>query len=478
MQYLITPLLEVLNPTNTVSRNRLLSFAIGNMEAEIYNCLIAKHVYYNNQGKLHEGGWFYSTVMDLHLSSGYAEDAQKTAIRHLIKHGLIESELKGLPAKRYFRIIPDVDKLTSLIDSGQEVQDAIAQRYKDDLEKRSKRRRNKKKGIIEITAEETSPEAVKETATEYSRVAASPQSVEAARNSDYSDSSPVSDRDSCNDTEENMSKAVTNLHLSAGVDDSDSVRVIGNSGDICSEMDFCAQNPCSVGYGGTSSPAAPRETKDNKNQSDFFINPSFLPSAPEENFSENGIEGQAAVKELSFLEILAAMGLDVEEWHYLYTRDPTSEKDLLCVDEVDRKTKTLHIPENLRRDKNAVMTALRFLAAYGNYAYDDDVVPTSIKPFLDITLNMICDMIMADSFTHNGRTVGYSEVLETMNELIREDYLYDFILNFQAEWNKILREDSAKGNQIRNSSAYMKSCLWDWLKRWKIEEYNLLASLE
>lgn len=472
MQYLITPLLEVLNPTNTVSRNRLLSFAIGNMEAEIYNCLIAKHVYYNNQGKLHEGGWFYSTVMDLHLSSGYAEDAQKTAIRHLIKHGLIESELKGLPAKRYFRIIPDVDKLTSLIDSGQELQDAIAQRYKDELKKRSKRRRNKKKGIIEITAEETSPKAVKETVTD------SVQSVETVRNGDYGDSSPVSDRDSCNSTEENIFGAVTNLHLSAGVDDSDSVRVVGNSGDMCSETDFCAKNPCSVGYGGTRSAAVTGEIKDNKNQSDFFSNPSFLHSAPEENFSEDGIEGQAAVKELSFLEILAAMGLDVEYWHYLYTRDPTSEKDLLCVDEADRRTKTLHIPESLRRDKNAVMTALRFLAAYGNYAYDDDVKPTSIKPFLDITLNMICDMIMADTFTHNGRTVGYSEVLETMNELIREDYLYDFILNFQAEWNKILREDSAKGNQIRNSSAYMKSCLWDWLKRWKIEEYNLLASLE
>lgn len=472
MQYLITPLLEVLNPTNTVSRNRLLSFAIGNMEAEIYNCLIAKHVYYNNQGKLHEGGWFYSTVMDLHLSSGYAEDAQKTAIRHLIKHGLIESELKGLPAKRYFRIIPDVDKLTSLIESGQEVQDAIAQRYKDDLEKRSERRRNKKKGIIEITAEETSTEAVKETATD------SAQFVEAARNGDYGDSSPVSDRDSYNSTEENMSEAVTNLHLSAGVDDSDSVRVIGNSSDICSETDFCAPNPCSVGYGGTSLPATPRETKDNKNQSDFFINPSFLHSAPEENFSEDAVEGQASEKKLSFLEVLAAMGLDLENWHFLYTRDPTSEKDLLCVGEENRRTKTLHIPENLRRDKNDVMTALRFLAAYGNYAYDDDVKPTSIKPFLDITLNMLCDMIMADSFTHNGRTIGYSEVLETLNELIREDYLYDFILNFQAEWNKILREDSAKGNQIRNSSAYMRSCLWDWLKRWKIEEYNLLASLE
>ena len=56
------------------------------------------------------------------------------------------------------------------------------ERYDDDLEKRSKRRRNKKKGIIEITAEETSPEAVKETATD------SVQSVEAARNGFSSDS--------------------------------------------------------------------------------------------------------------------------------------------------------------------------------------------------------------------------------------------------------------------------------------------------
>ncbi|MGN0586590.1 MAG: hypothetical protein ACI4JF_04825, partial [Oscillospiraceae bacterium] len=452
MQYIITPLLEVLNPTNTVSRNRLLSFAIGNVEAEIYNCLIAKHVYYNNQGKLHEGGWFYSTVMDLHLSSGYAEDAQKTAIRHLIKHGLIESELKGLPAKRYFRIIPDVDKLTSLIDSGEQIQDAIAQRYKDDLEKRSKRRKNKKKRIIEITAEETSPEAVKETATD------SAQSVEAARNGDYGDSSPVSDRDSYNNsTEENISKAVANLHLSASVDDSDSVRVIGNSGDICSDTDFCAQNSCSAEYGGTRSTETPRETKDNKNQSDFFIDPSFHHSTREENFLADGIEEPTANKKLSFLEVLAELGLDLEDWHYTYTRDPTSEKDLLCVDEVDRRTKTLQIPESLRSDRNAVMTALRFLAAYGNYAYDDDMKPTDIKPFMDITLKMLCELIMSDSFTHNGRIVGYEEVLETLNELLREDYLYEFILNFQQEWNRILREDS--GKHIRNSTAYMKSCL-------------------
>lgn len=468
MQYLITPLLEVLNPTNTVSRNRLLSFAIGNVEAEIYNCLIAKHVYYNNQGKLHEGGWFYSTVMDLHLSSGYAEDAQKTAIRHLIKHGLIESELKGLPAKRYFRIIPDAEKLTLLIESGQEVQNAIAQRYKDELEKRSKRRRNKKKGIIEITAEETSPEAVKGTVTD------SVQSVEAVRNGDYGDSSPVSDRDFCNSTEENISKAVTTPNSVSGVDDTDSVRVIGNSGDISEETKSYIQNSCSVGDGGTRSAVVTGEIKEIKNQSNCFSNRSFPPQAQEKIFPSDGIERQNE-SNLSFLEILAEMGLDLDNWHYIYTRAPTSEKDLIYVDEEERKTKELHIPEHFRSDRTVLLTALRYLSAYSNFAYDDEMKPTANKHFIDITLKMLCELIMSDSFMHNGQAVGYVEVLETLNELIREDHLYEFILSFQYEWDKILRED---GGRIRSRTAYMKSCLWDWLKRWKIEEYNLLASLE
>ena len=241
MQYLITPLLEVLNPTNTVSRNRLLSFAVGNSEAEIYNCLIAKHVYYNNLGKLTEGGWFYSTVKDLHLSSGYAEDAQKTAIRHLIKHGLIESELKGLPAKRYFRIIPDADKLASLLRLGEEAQEAIALKYDEKLEKRKKRRYNRKHRLIEVTTSD------------------SVQSV----------------------PDDEKPKAVTNPNSVSGVDDTDSVRVIGNSGDISEETKSYIQNSCSVGDGGTRSAAATGEIKDNKNQSNCFSNHSFSPQAQE-----------------------------------------------------------------------------------------------------------------------------------------------------------------------------------------------------
>ena len=426
MQYLITSLLEVLNPTNTVSRNRLLSFAIGNSEAEIYNCLIAKHVYYNNLGKLTEGGWFYSTVKDLHLSSDYAENAQKTAIRHLIKHGLIESELKGLPAKRYFRIIPDADKLASLLRSGEEAQEAIALKYDEELEKRKKRRYNRKHRLVEVTAFD------------------SVQSV----------------------PDDEKSKAVTNLDSVSGVDDTDSARFIGNSGDIS------AENACSADYWGTRSSEARGKTKDNKNQSNCFSNLSFSPHACDEKFLNDGMKAES---KLSFLEILSAMGLDIDDWHYIYTRDPTSEMDLIYVDEEERRTKTLHIPESLRSDRGYVLTALQYLSAYSNYAFDDDMKPMSNKNFIDITLKMLTEFIMADSLRFNGQIIGYKEVLDTLNSLIRENSLYDFILSFQYEWGRILRED---GGRIRSRTAYMKGCLWDWLKRWKIEEYNLLASLD
>jgi hypothetical protein len=426
MQYLITSLLEVLNPTNTVSRNRLLSFAIGNAEAEIYNCLIAKHVYYNNLGKLTEGGWFYSTVKDLHLSSGYAEDAQKTAIRHLIKHGLIESELKGLPAKRYFRIIPDADKLASLLRSGEEAQEAIALKYDEELEKRKKRRYNRKHRLVEVTA------------------------------SDSVQSGPGDEK----------SKAVTNLNSVSGADDTDSARFIGNSGDIS------AENACSADYWGTRSSEARGKTKDNKNQSNCFSNLSFSPHACDEKFLNDGMKAES---KLSFLEILSAMGLDIDDWHYIYTRDPTSEMDLIYVDEEERRTKTLHIPESLRSDRGYVLTALQYLSAYSNYAFDDDMKPMSNKNFIDITLKMLTEFIMADSLRFNGQIIGYKEVLDTLNSLIRENSLYDFILSFQYEWKKILREKTE--SSIRNKAAYMKVCLWDWLKRWKIEEYNQLVGL-
>ena len=186
-------------------------------------------------------------------------------------------------------------------------------------------------------------------------------------------------------------------------------------------------------------------------------------------------DGMKTESKLSFLEILSAMGLDLDSWHYIYTRDPTSEMDLIYVDEEERRTKALHIPESFRSDSSYVLTALQYLSAYSNYAFDDDLKPMSNKNFIDITLKMLTEFIMADSFRFNGQIIGYKEVLDTLNSLIRENSLYDFILSFQYEWERILKEKA--DSSIRNKAAYMKVCLWDWLKRWKIEEYNQLVGL-
>ena len=349
-----------------------------------------------------------------------------------IKHGLIESELKGLPAKRYFRIIPDADKLASLLRLGEEAQEVIALKYDEELEKRKKRRYNRKHRLVEVTA--------------FDSVQSGPG--------------------------DEKSKAVTNLNSVSGADESDSARLIGNSGDNSVSNSFSAENTCSADYGGTRSGEARGKTKDNKNQSNCFSNHSFSPYACDEKNLNDGMKTES---KLSFLEILSAMGLDLDNWHYIYTHDPTSEMDLIYIDEKERRTKTLHIPESFRSDSSYVLTALQYLSAYSNYAFDDDMKPMPNKNFIDITLKMLTEFIMADSFRFNGQIIGYKEVLDTLNCLIRENLLYDFIFSFQYEWERILKEKA--DSSIRNKAAYMKVCLWDWLKRWKIEEYNQLVGL-
>ena len=64
---------QMLNPSNTLTVNRLLAHAIGLSEAVIYAALISKCSYYERNGMLDDGGWFYSTVPDLEASTALSE---------------------------------------------------------------------------------------------------------------------------------------------------------------------------------------------------------------------------------------------------------------------------------------------------------------------------------------------------------------------------------------------------------------------
>ena len=124
-------LLQLINPDNTISINRPLAHAIGMAETVIYSALISKYTYYRDNNRSFDG-WFYSTIDDLKESTTYSRKVQDTAINRLVEYGLIEFKLMGMPAKRYFRILSDTEKLEELLKKGEQL--CASMRSKNDAD--------------------------------------------------------------------------------------------------------------------------------------------------------------------------------------------------------------------------------------------------------------------------------------------------------------------------------------------------------
>jgi hypothetical protein len=135
---IMNAIFQMLNPSNTLTVNRLLAHAIGLSEAVVYAALISKCSYYERNGILDDSGWFYSTVPDLEASIALSEYQQKRCIKNLVDVGLIESKNRGLPAKRCFRIIEDIELISSLISQGEKKQLSIKPAAVQSYEKKRK----------------------------------------------------------------------------------------------------------------------------------------------------------------------------------------------------------------------------------------------------------------------------------------------------------------------------------------------------
>ena len=129
---------QMLNPSNTLTVNRLLAHAIGLSEAVVYAALISKCSYYERNGMLDDSGWFYSTVPDLEASTALSEYQQKRCIKNLVDARLIESKNRGLPAKCCFRIIEDIELISNLISQGEKKQLSIKPAAVQSYEKKRK----------------------------------------------------------------------------------------------------------------------------------------------------------------------------------------------------------------------------------------------------------------------------------------------------------------------------------------------------
>lgn len=149
---------QMLNPSNTLTVNRLLAHAIGLSEAVAYAALISKCSYYERNGMLDDSGWFYSTVPDLEASTALSEYQQKRCIKNLVDAGLIESKNRGLPAKRCFRIIEDIELISNLISQGEKKQLSIKPAAVQSYAKKRKNRIDAQQPCSEETAEQPDEE--------------------------------------------------------------------------------------------------------------------------------------------------------------------------------------------------------------------------------------------------------------------------------------------------------------------------------
>ena len=99
-------ILHLLSSGNFIVVNRALISAYGLDAAVMLGELASEYCYWEAQGEAADG-WFYSTIENVEKNTGLTAHSQRQALNSLIEAGIIETEKKGMPAKRYIRINED-----------------------------------------------------------------------------------------------------------------------------------------------------------------------------------------------------------------------------------------------------------------------------------------------------------------------------------------------------------------------------------
>ena len=101
--------LELLRSDGIIPLNKKLMRSLGVNTTIIYSELISRYKYFEDRGLLTDDGWFFNTVEDLEGGTTFKEKIQRRCIKQLVECGLIEQELRGVPAKRFFKICTEID---------------------------------------------------------------------------------------------------------------------------------------------------------------------------------------------------------------------------------------------------------------------------------------------------------------------------------------------------------------------------------
>ena len=101
-------ILDMLCTEGYFMTNRNLIKNLGPMEALIIGYIASVHRYVKQNNMFEEDEYFYLTVNKMEEDLNIGKKAQNTILTKLEDIGLLSKKLIGLPAKRYFRINPNV----------------------------------------------------------------------------------------------------------------------------------------------------------------------------------------------------------------------------------------------------------------------------------------------------------------------------------------------------------------------------------
>lgn len=111
-------ILDLLRSNGSIVVNKNLVHAIGLDAAIMFSELISKQQYFADRGQLTEDGFFFNTVDNIRLDTGLGEKPQRAAIKKLEMLGVIKTDKRGLPAKRYFKVTEDEQLITGILVAG------------------------------------------------------------------------------------------------------------------------------------------------------------------------------------------------------------------------------------------------------------------------------------------------------------------------------------------------------------------------
>ena len=94
---------DLLSTDGFIIYNKKLARTIGTNPAILLGYLCSEYNFYSSNGQL-DKGMFFCTREKIKYNTGLKETEQRTATKKLKELGIIETELKGMPSKTYYKI--------------------------------------------------------------------------------------------------------------------------------------------------------------------------------------------------------------------------------------------------------------------------------------------------------------------------------------------------------------------------------------